>query len=350
MGQRNGLKIAFVGNFKYNLGASNVLLGYVQTGSALGYDIRASELGYVDDTIRASVRVADKGWQPDLMVIVYESYPFLSTADIDAICAAAPRSRRVLIDVDGKYCPPISIMGDTNHPTSDSHATWVGLFDSLSDTILQPVLTLPVSRDIHRFLFYGVARNIYLRQRAKDFDLLYVGTNWYRWDVITDLIEALRPIRQRLRRIAIVGQYWSGNTMPNFPDATYSDPEFFRRHAVEVHPPAPYGDVETTMSRGLINPILIRPVLNGLHLATPRMFETFVADTVPAIQKELSDNALTLYGEDAQALCLSDDPASDILRILDDYAHFQRLSHDIRERLMAEHSYHVRLAELLEFA
>lgn len=57
MGHQKGVKIAFVGNFKYNLGASNVLLGYVRTGHALGHDIRASELGYIDDTIRASVPV-----------------------------------------------------------------------------------------------------------------------------------------------------------------------------------------------------------------------------------------------------------------------------------------------------
>lgn len=342
-------KIAFVGNFKYNLGASNVLLGYIQTGVSLGYDIRPSEFGYIDETIRASVPVAERDWRPDLMVILYESYPFLSPTDIEAICVTIPRDRRVLIDVDGKYCPPISTEGDTNHPVQGSYTEWTDLFNSLSDIILQPALRSSTTVNTKKFLFYGVQPEVYLECPHKDFDFLYVGTNWFRWKTLTGLIKALNSIRNYVRRIAVVGQYWTGDAMPNFASATYSDPDFFSTYTVELYPPAPYGAVEATMSRALINPVLIRPSLNALNLVTPRMFETFMADTVPVMQKDLTDNALTLYGDKVEPLCLSDDPASDILRITKEYPYFRKIVGDIRNRLIDEHSYAIRLKELTSF-
>ena len=72
------MKIAFVGNYQYNCGSSNTLLGYYKAGLRMNHDIRASEYGYVDDAIRTIIPVASKSWKPDLLVIVYESYPFLS--------------------------------------------------------------------------------------------------------------------------------------------------------------------------------------------------------------------------------------------------------------------------------
>lgn len=112
-------KIAFVGNFQFNCGSSNTLLGYVRAGRAFGIDVRASEFGCIDDVIRTAIPVASKDWDVDLLVIVYESYPFLSESDIDLICKIVSRKKRILIDPDGKYLKPALSGADTNHPTAD---------------------------------------------------------------------------------------------------------------------------------------------------------------------------------------------------------------------------------------
>ena len=141
-------KIAFVGNFKYNCGSSNALLGYIKAGPALNCDVQVSDFGYLDRVIQSSVPVANRDWQPDLLIIVYESYPFLSENDIEEICSFVPRSKRIIIDSDGKYLRPVFGINDSNHPTPDSYDNWTKLYDSLADTILQPYIGKKKAKNI----------------------------------------------------------------------------------------------------------------------------------------------------------------------------------------------------------
>ena len=342
-------KIAFVGNFQYNCGSSNTLLGYVKAASKLGHEVRVSEFGYIDETIRKTIPVANRDWEADLLVIVYESYPFLSEADIDEIIKKVPRSKIVLLDPDGKYLEPITSGKDTNHPTADSYKFWTTLYDSLSDIILQPFLGTSSNPKIHSFLYFGVDRQASeVRSTQKEFDLLYVGNNWYRWHDITWLVNAVKPIRSELKRVALIGQYWTGEPMEGFEEATESDETFLTANNVEVYKSADYGEVESAMSRGKLHPILVRPILNEMKFVTPRMFETFRADTVPLIPYYFT-HANSLYGADVSKLTISNDATKDISRILNDYQASEKLSRDIREKLLDEHSYEVRLGQLLEY-
>jgi len=344
------IKIAFVGNYQYNCGSSNTLLGYVRAGESFNYDIRVSDFGYIDETIRSSIPVADKSWQPDLLVIVYESYPFLSKEQIDQICSFIPRSKRIVIDPDGKYSHPLSFIGDTNHPTSDSYDYWTSLYDSLSDVILQPFIGEAKTKKVQPFLYFGMDSKVSdFTKQSKDFDLLYVGNNWYRWHDIKWLIETIAPIRTLLKKVGLIGQYWSGEVMEEFKEATYSDPNFLKRNQIEIHDSAPYGQVEMAMSRGLLNPIFIRPILNKLGFVTPRMFETLLADTVPLIPNYFT-HSTDLYGKAIKPLILSlENPADDIMRILENYEENKKLVRNIRETLKAKHTYKVRLKQLLQY-
>ena len=186
-------------------------------------------------------------------------------------------------------------------------------------------------------------------QSRKDFDLLYVGNNWYRWNDIRWLVKVTEPIRKRLKRVALIGQYWSGKVMEGYEEATYSEPALLRRNHIQILDSAPYGHVEETMSRGLLHPILIRPILNDLRFVTPRMFETFTADTIPFILKYFT-HAKELYGNEIDKLTLSDNPACKIMNILDNYDKYRKLTKDIRETLNTKHSYEKRLTQLLGFA
>lgn len=348
--QKSTTKIAFVGNYEYHCGSSNTLLGYVKAGKKINCDIRASEFSYLDDTVRASIPVADKSWKPDLLIIVYESYPFLSEDQINQICSKVPRSRRLVVDPDGKYSFPITHRGDTNHPNQDSYRSWTNLYDSLSDIILQPFIDKKSNGKVYPFLFFGIDSNLrLLDEQVKDFDLLYVGNNWHRWHDIEQLIKIIAPIRSQLNRIAIIGRYWDDEVMGEFKEATVSHPELLKENNIEIHKSAPYDQVEKTMSRGKLHPIFIRPILEKLEFVTPRMFETLLADTVPLIPSYFS-YAPKIYGEEIKQLTLSPDkPADNILGILDDYTSSRKVAKKIRESLKERHSYETRLRELLRY-
>jgi len=343
------MRIAFVGNFQYSCGSSNALLGYTRAGIAMGHDVRVSEFGYLDDTIRTTVPVASRNWEVDLLAIVYESYPFLSDHDIDQICKTIPRTRRILLDPDGKYLEPQFSGSDTNHPTPNSYKYWTNLYDSLSDVILQPFLGSSKNPKIHPFLYFGMDNQVAnFSNTNKDFDLLYVGNNWYRWHDISWLVNAISPIRSKLKRIALTGGYWSGKPMKGFEEATRSDLQLLKRNKIEIYPSAQYGQVESTMSRGKLHPVLVRPILNKISFITPRMFETFVANTIPLIPYYFT-HAKTLYGDDVSELTISNKATDDILRILSEYEKYRKLSINIREMLKKDHSYRVRLNQLIEY-
>jgi hypothetical protein len=344
------LRIAFVGRFYYHNGSSHALLGYIRAAPRLRCEVRASTLGIVDKVVQEKVPIADTDWQPDIMVLVLEEQ-FLSAEALAQIERLVPRAHRIVIDPDGKYFPILAIGADTNHQTPDSRTSWATLFDRLADTILQPCLATPAP-GTQRFLYFGIDSQRSKRGSAaspKSYDLVYVGNNWYRWHDIEWLLNGLAPVRLRLGRIALFGQGWSGISLPGYEQHTYSEPEFLRTHRVETYPSAAYDEVESVMGEGRLNPIFVRPVLNALGLATPRMFETFAANTVPILPPYFRDPA-ALYGTGIAQLCLPDEPANTIVTMLDHYADYANLAEEIRLRLATEHSYEARLAELIDIA
>ena len=341
------MRIAFVGNYQYNCGSSNALLGYVRAGKTLGYDVRASEFGFIDKAVRAKVPVARKSWKPDLLLIVFESYQFLSNKDIDQICTITPRSKRIIIDPDGKYSKPAYSSGDTNHPSESSYIFWQSLYNSLSDVILQPYIGPRNRGKIKPFFYFGIDNSFVIQSKSKSYDMIYVGNNWYKWHDFKNLVEFITPIRNRLKTITLVGKYWLGELMPGYEEAIYTDPDFLKKNGIKVMKSASYGRVEYTMSRGLLNPILVRPILNHMGFITPRMFETFNADTVPLIPNYFT-HSNELYGGYSTKLKISNDP-KDIMSILNNYEEYMELSQKIRQMLKTKHSYEVRLNELIKF-
>jgi glycosyltransferase involved in cell wall biosynthesis len=342
------LRIAIAGRFYWHNGSSHALLGYVRAAQRLGLDVRASHLGIVDEIVQQKVPTADADWKADLLVMVCEER-FLEPEARKKIEVLYPRSRRILIDPDGRYSPLIDVGNDANHPTPESRAEWVADFDELSDVIVQPSIGAPAP-GTQRFLYFGVdthrkrpARSI----QQKTYDIVYVGTNWYRWRDIVWLVEGLSAVRDRVERIAIFGQWWTGESAEGCEAETYSTPEYLRNHSVETLPSAPFDDVEMTMGSGRLSPILIRPVLSALEMATPRMFETFVANTVPVLPPYFR-YASALYGEGVAPLILPEAPAPAIGDLLDNYADSVALAEEIASKLTRDHSYERRLSQLVE--
>ena len=105
---------------------------------------------------------------------------------------------------------------------------WVEAIQALSGTILQPTLA-PLRTDVGSFLFHGYDR-LRLRGRTarpseaaaawkaagpaeKPYGVMYVGSNWQRWDQVRQFLEqyASGPLRGR------AGVPWSAGTGVRVP-------------------------------------------------------------------------------------------------------------------------------------
>ena len=124
-----------------------------------------------------------------------------------------PRRRRVVIDCDGAYNDPIEFGGDYNHRIEESSRYWTAVCDSLSDKIFQPTLR-PRRQNVRPFLFhiYDPTWETPLDFTAKEFGMIYVGHTKFRWRGMSKVLRALEPVRDRIGRVALVGEGWAEPT------------------------------------------------------------------------------------------------------------------------------------------
>jgi hypothetical protein len=265
-----------------------------------------------------------------------------------------PRRRRIIIDCDGMYNDPLDVAGDFNHLDAEASRARTALCDDLAGTICQPTLH-PARRNVQPFLFhaYDPAWERPLDGRGKDFGMIYVGSNWFRWRALERVLKAIEPIRREVGRIGLVGHDWGA--MPWWVEsplrerAYYTDPEYLKQLGVDVMPAVPVTQVIPTMGRAAFNPVLIRPIFEHLRLVTCRTFETPAANTIPLFA-QTEDYVTEIYGPAAAELLLGDDPATRILDVLRRPAHHADVVHEIRDHLRAHHSYAARLRDLVRIA
>jgi hypothetical protein len=115
----------------------------------------------------------------------------------------------------------------------------------------------------------------------------------------------------------------------------------------EFVPPVPSEEVIDWMGKGVFSPVIYRPLFSRLRLVTCRTFETPAANTIPLFGLD-AGYVTEVYGERAAELVLPDDGAAekvaDIMRRPEDYVD---IVVGIRQHLAEEHSYELRLQELL---
>ena len=270
------------------------------------------------------------------------------------LLSRVPRERRVVIDCDGMYNDAMHVGGDFNHPNDEASQCRMALCQSISDKIYQPTLH-PVRPEVRPFLFhaYDPAWEQPLDFRSKEFAMMYVGSNWFRWRALQRVLQAIEPVRDRVGRIGLVGHDWG--EMPSWVEsplreqAYFTDPEYLKRLGVELMPPVPVEEVILTMSRAVFNPVLIRPLFDHLRLVTCRTFETPAAHTIPLFAQS-ADYVKEIYGPRAADLVLGDNASEQILDVLRRPEHYAEIVLDIRRHLAEHHSYEVRLQELVRIA
>src|SRR5262249_50616616 len=150
----------------------------------------------------------------------------------------------------------------------------------------QPTLH-PLRANVRPFLFhaYNPEWAIPLDFRQKQYGMFYVGNNWFRWQQMRRVLQAVERVRSEVGRIGLTGHGWDrqapwANSSVS-EDAYYSDPAHLKKLDVEVSPPIRFDQVIASMGSGIFTPVLYRPLFEHLRLVTCRTFETPAANTIP---------------------------------------------------------------------
>ncbi len=266
----------------------------------------------------------------------------------------APRKRRLVIDCDGKYNAAIHVGGDYNHVDETESRHWMEVCDSLSDKILQPTFH-PLQPNVRPFFFhaYNPGWEQPLDFRAKEYGMYYVGNNWFRWRPLCRVLQALEPIRGQVGRIGLVGHGWNSDASWGGPaaseEAYFVDSSYLRKLEVEVMAPIRFDQVVPSMGRGVLTPVIYRPLFDYLHLVTCRTFETPAANTIPIFGQD-SAYVREIFGESALALVLPQErPEEKILALLGRPQDCVEIIWDIRRRMADHYSYSVQFRKLMDF-
>lgn len=346
------MKLVFVYWGYENAGSMLDLRGYARAARTMGHEVTVYGPPSPAFALDYSQNLADA----DAVVFIFEwttALQFGDRLDWTRLLAAVPRKRRVVIDCDGAYNDPIEFAGDYNHRTEESSRRWCEFCDSLSDKILQPALK-PRRANVRPFLFhiYDPTWEAPLDFTAKEFDMIYVGHTKFRWRGMSRVLRALEPIRDQVGRVALVGEGWNNpsdwTNWVEVKDDYFVDREYLRRLRVEALPPIPFPQVPATMSKGVFNPVIYRPLFECLGMVTCRTFETPAAGTVPLFVLD-RDYVRTIYGDGAAELVLDDEGAHVKIRdVLARPERYAKIVLRIREDFALRHRPEARLRELIE--
>jgi hypothetical protein len=346
------MRLMFVHHVIEDRGSAQDIHNYMQMASGLGHEVAVygrpnahSSFNYSLDIESANAVIFIFEWTTDLQ--------FGDNLDLMRLVSRVPRERRVVIDCDGKYNDALHVAGDSNHPDAVTSRRWIEICDSLSDKIFQPTLR-PLRANVRPFFFhaYNPAWEVPLNFREKEYGMIYVGNNWFRWRALRRVLEAVATVRTRVGRITLVGHGWNAPAPWASPtlieDADYTEPGYLEGLAVEVQAPVRFDAVIGWMGKGIFNPVIYRPLFDRLRLVTCRSYETVAANTIPLFAQD-EEFVTDVYGEEAAALVLLEGSgaAEKIADVVERPEHYAGVVAGMRQRLGEKHSYEVRLRELM---
>ena len=350
------MRIMFVYFIAEDAGSAQDVHNYMRAAEELGHEVvlygRPGALPSFEFSL--DVESADAvffifEWTTDLR--------FGDQLDWARLLSRVPRHKRFVIDCDGAYNEVIHVDGDLNHRDVSSSRKWMDICASLADRIYQPTLH-PVQPNVRPFFFhaYDPAWERQLDFRDKEFGMTYVGHAKFRYFPMLRVLRAIEPIRDRFGRIAVVGHGW--DSMPawaswmQIEDFFYIDRDYLQEMGVEFVPPVPFEQVIDWMSKGILSPVIYRPLFSHLKFVTCRTFETPAANTIPLFGLD-ADYVREIYGESAIDLVLPRDLASaeeKVADIVERPEHYARIVMEIRQRMAERHSFKARLQEMVDIA
>jgi len=358
---RRSMKLLLISKLARSSRAINTITQYSRVAGELGHKIAVfgeKQLDFPELQFSLDVPAFDIA-----IFIIYMPSDFPDLPYLASLLDGMPKSRRVIIDCSGRYNETIRVEHDFNHlEKMDGHQgwEWIEAFQSVADRILQPTLT-PRRDDVGSFLFHGydpegvvhpVASAAEATQhwsRSKKYGVAYVGNNWQRWTQVQRFLEAIGPIHQKLGPIALVG--WDWKRRPDWAvqmgiKGADVDPEFLQQLDVETGDAIPFTELPEFLSNARFCPIFQRPLFNELGLVTNRLFETFIADTIPLVMVP-EPLAESIYGPAVRPLLPTNDIGSWLQDIIRNPEPYWEAILRVRQHLTLHHSYHQRLTELI---
>lgn len=339
---------------------------FVSAGRRLGYDVAI----YGDD----DPNLPNLPFSKDLdgvdlaLFVIQVPNDFPDMPGLAYLLDWIPRERRVVVDLWGRYNDTIRIDHDFNHLEKlDGHLGWEWdeAIKATSDKILQPTLQ-PLRPDVQPYLFHGFEPNAVVRQDEtaeaaaerwlaaspddKPYGVIYVGSNWQRWDQVRRFLSGYAGARDPVGRACLAGYDWGAR-----PDwavekgivGVDSDPEFLQSLDVEIRDGVQFDQVVSLLGKARFAPIFHRPLFLKLGIVTVRSFETFYADTIPVLCLPCS-LVEAVYGPAALKLVPDDgDVAGHLTGALARPVEYWQAVLDTREHLAREHSYERRYDELI---
>jgi hypothetical protein len=347
------MNVLFVMEPRNNAGCTQALANYARAGEATGHTMAlygSSDLDMPGMRLCADVRAFER------VIYVFESelYRVDRLREV-AMLGTIPRRHRYILDADAKYNPMHVVDGyDRNHLSEDQRAWWLEFYDALSDRVFQTTLAPVHDPRVTGLPFFGFDPGQVLAPTLappKQYDILYVGHNWWRWkEVSAELLPAFAQIRSQVGEIGFAGLWW--DHVPEWAEskglglAFQVDTSELRRLRIRVEPPVPFTEVIRKMSTARVNIFSPRPILRHLKYLTQRYFEEFCADTIPLLMLE-PDFAESVYGPAGRELVMLGCVAEKVLDALQRPDHYRAIVEDVRRHLLAHHSYHRRVEELV---
>jgi hypothetical protein len=203
------------------------------------------------------------------------------------------------------------------------------------------------------FHIYDPAWESPLNFADKEFSMIYVGHTKFRWRGMVKVLRAIERVRDRVGRVALVGEGWSkpvdwmewGEHKANY----YVDRDYLKEIGVEALPPVPFQEVAVTINKGVFNPVVYRPVFEQLGFVTCRTFETPAAGTIPLFLLN-RDYVTDIFGERAVELMIEGNDGQDkIVDVLERPDYYAEIVMGIRKEFRERHSPDARLRELIGF-
>ena len=277
-----------------------------------------------------------------------------------------PREKRVVVDLWGRFNDTIRLEHDFNHLEKvDGHLgwEWEDAIRAVAGTIAQPTLA-PLRPNVRSFLFHGfdpgaVARPYASAREAaaawsaagpaeKPYGVMYVGSNWQRWDQVRLFLEQYGPARGKVGQACLVG--WDWGQRPDWAVqkgimGIDTDAALLANLDVEVRHGVRFDEITALLGKARFAPVFHRPLFRHLGFVTNRTFETFYADALPVLMLP-RDYVTAVYGPAALALVPRGDVGAHLTDALERPEPYWEAVLQTRSHIARHHSYAQRFQEL----
>ncbi len=358
------MKLLLVNGVNAWVRSISTLCHYVEAGRALGHEVAVYGASQAD--VPELPFTLDLNGVDMALFVIQVPQDFPDMPHLARVLDRIPRERRVVIDLWGRFNDTIRLEHDFNHLEKlDGHLgwEWVEALQAVSATILQPTLT-PLRPDVRPFLFHGydpgsVAKDYRTAKEAaaawasagpaeKPYGVMYVGSNWQRWEQVRSFLEQYAQARNDVGPACLIG--WDWRSRPEWAvkqgiAGIDTDPDLLGRLGVDVYEGVRFDQVTRVLAKARFVPVLHRPLFRHLGLVTVRTFESFYADAIPVLMLP-RDLVSAWYGPAALALAPTGNVGEHLKDCLARPEKYWDAVLQTRSHLARHHSYAKRFQEL----